>query len=125
MRAGASRGTPRASRSGVATGASSTASRAGGNVALSEKQWQQTVADYAKLRGWHLYHSYDSRRSEPGFPDLVLLRGRRQVVAELKTDAAPGPTPDQQKWLQAFADVGAEVHVWRPRDLQLVLSVLA
>ena len=51
---------------------------------MSEAQFQKIVEGYAKVMGWLYYHTQDSRRSQPGFPDLVMLRGDRQVVAELK-----------------------------------------
>lgn len=92
--------------------------------ALTEKQWQQQLVDLATIRGWLLYHTHDSRRSAAGFPDLVLLRGPRLVVAELKTDSAPGPTEAQRRWLQAFAATGAETYLWRPRDLREAQAVL-
>ena len=52
---------------------------------MSEKDWQQAVIDYARLRGYLVYHTHDSRRSEPGFPDLICLRAGRLVVMELKS----------------------------------------
>jgi len=83
---------------------------------LSERDWQRRVVDYATWCGWLSYHTHDSRRSEPGFPDLVLLRRDRCVVAELKSDVGKVTTA-QQRWLDAFAVVpGLEVHVWRPAD---------
>jgi hypothetical protein len=95
-----------------------------GPQALTEKAWQSRVVDYARLRGWQSYHTYDSRRSEPGFPDLVLVREGRCVVAELKRDDGR-VTSAQQRWLSAFRSVRAvEVHVWRPVDWSQVQAVL-
>ena len=37
---------------------------------LNEKKFQSQVVRIAKVFGWLCYHTYDSRRSEPGFPDL-------------------------------------------------------
>lgn len=85
----------------------------------TEAQWQQTVVELAKLCGWLVYHTYDSRRSEPGFPDLVLVREQRLVFAELKTDRGR-IRPEQQEWLERLHETGAEVYVWRPRDFELV-----
>lgn len=48
----------------------------------------QSVVDAARLNGWLVYHTHDSRRSAEGFPDLVMLRLSRMVVAELKTPTA-------------------------------------
>jgi hypothetical protein len=51
---------------------------------LTERDWQRTVIDYAKLRGWQLrYYTQHSLGSEPGFPDWVLCR-ERVVFVELK-----------------------------------------
>ena len=39
----------------------------------TEDQWQSAVIEYARLMGWLVYHTHDSRHSEKGFPDLVLV----------------------------------------------------
>jgi hypothetical protein len=82
---------------------------------MTEKQLQDAVLAMARHLGWRCYHTYDSRRSDAGFPDLVLVRGRRLLVAELKRDGL-GPGEHQQRWLTALADTPAEVHVWRPAN---------
>lgn len=83
---------------------------------MSEKQLQDAVAGFAFVCGWRRYHTFDSRRSEPGFPDLVLVRAGRLVAAELKA-AAGRVTASQQAWLDDLALVpGVEVFVWRPDD---------
>jgi hypothetical protein len=82
---------------------------------LTEQQFQAQVVALARIRGWLEYHTYDSRRSTPGFPDLVLVRPGRVVWAELKTDAGK-LTAAQAAWLQALRDAGQEVHVWRPAN---------
>ena len=91
---------------------------------ISERDWQQRILDLARLRRWIGYHTHDSRRSSPGFPDLVLLRDRRCVVAELKSQRGQLTKP-QNDWLEAFALVPSiEVHVWRPSDWPAVMEVL-
>ena len=52
---------------------------------LSEKEFQHQVCQLARLCGWRIYHVHFSQRSEPGFPDLVLVR-ERVVYAELKSE---------------------------------------
>ena len=52
--------------------------------AISEKEFMAQVIQLAQLCGWRLYHTHNSQRSVGGFPDLLLLRGRSLVVAELK-----------------------------------------
>ena len=91
---------------------------------MTERAWLGRVRDLAQLHRWRTYHTHDSRRSEPGFPDLVLVRGPRLVVAELKT-AAGRVTPDQRAWLDALHGCGPpEVHLWRPDDWPTVLATL-
>ena len=84
---------------------------------MSEKDLLQSVRDLAALRGWLAYHTFDSRRSEPGFPDVVLAhRSRGVVFVELKSEGGQ-LTPPQALWLATLAAAGAEVMVVRPRDL--------
>jgi hypothetical protein len=90
---------------------------------ITEKQWQANVETIARLHGWMAYHTFDSRKSSPGFPDLVMLRGPRLVVAELKTERGRVGLA-QRRWLDAFRRSGAEVFVWRPSDIQAVERVL-
>ncbi len=59
-----------------------------------------------------------------GFPDTLLLRGNRLVVAELKSDTG-GIAAEQQDWLDAFAAIEVvTVHLWRPGDLQTIADIL-
>lgn len=90
----------------------------------SEKEWQAEVLKAAKLGGWWLqYHTYDSRRSASGFPDLVLVRAPELVVAELKT-LKGRVQKGQQEWLDGLTACGVETHVWRPSDLDEVYARL-
>ena len=71
-----------------------------------------------------IYHTYESRRSQPGFPDLVAIRGRRLLALELKRADAK-PTEDQYRWLQAFAMVpGVEAYVVRPKDMDELTAIV-
>ena len=91
---------------------------------ISEKSFQQLVIDYAKLKGWTVYHTFNSRKSTPGYPDLSMVRGARHVVAELKSEHGR-LTPDQRRWLEAFQHTSTEVYLWRPSawpDIERVLS---
>lgn len=89
-----------------------------------EKDWQAEVVKAAKLGGWWLqYHTYNSKRSAKGFPDLVLVRAPELVVAELKTLRGK-VSAEQQEWLDNLARCGVEVYVWRPSDLGEVYARL-
>lgn len=82
---------------------------------MTERQLQEHVVALAKQLGWMVYHTYDSRRSQPGFPDLVLVRG---VVLYRELKAVNGVlSPEQKAWLQCLRVAGADAGVWRPWHL--------
>lgn len=62
------------------------------------------------------YHTFDSRRSEPGFPDVVLV-GTRVLWRELKGERN-GLTWAQAQWGRHLKAAGQDWAVWRPRDLR-------
>lgn len=89
---------------------------------ISEKALMQAVIDLARLLQYDLYHTHDSRRSAPGFPDLLMAskRGRigqpnRLIVAELKTERGR-LSPQQAEWLKLFEACGVPAYVLRPSD---------
>lgn len=88
-------------------------------MALSEKAWQEQVVELATLYRWAHFHPFDMRRSDAGWPDLVLVRPPELVFVELKTDKGR-LRPGQRTWLALLEACGAEVHVWRPRDFDAV-----
>ena len=91
----------------------------------SEKEFQGQVLDLARLSSWLCYHTHDSRRSAPGFPDLVLVRPPRLVFAELKSEEGR-IKPEQKVWLEALSNCteAPESHLWRPRNLEEVQQIL-
>lgn len=92
----------------------------------TEAVFQSHVTTFAKQMGWMVYHTHNSQRSEPGFPDLVMIRPPRVVVAELKRVTGK-VTPDQEKWLAAFRRIEHlkdSVFVWRPTDWPAIETVL-
>ena len=108
----------------------------------TEKQFQAAVVQFAKLRKWKGYHTYDSRKSAAGFPDLCMVRGSRIVFAELKSEAGK-KTAAQDVWLLSLFNaasaintrihggvdpgvgVGVSVHLWRPSDWLKIEKALA
>ena len=80
---------------------------------LNEKKFQSQVVRIAKVFGWLCYHTYDSRRSEPGFPDLVLVRDKVVMFRELKTDKGRLTTA-QKHWGDKLTESGSDYAVWRP-----------
>ena len=107
----------------------------------SEAAFQQQVLNLAGYYGWRSYHTHDSRRSQAGFPDLVLVRGPELIFAELKTDTGR-VRPEQQEWIAALQAISTElvvdleqldhdshacvdVYLWRPRDFDELHARLA
>lgn len=91
---------------------------------ILEKDWQRQVRQLAKTLGYHVqYHTFDSRRSDTGFPDLVLAKKGRLVFLELKREKGR-VTEAQAAWIRALKDANAEVYVCRPRHLQQLAAVL-
>lgn len=101
----------------------------------TEEQFQQAVIQYAQLMGWRVYHTRNSKGSEPGFPDLFCVRAHfapngicesaECVIAELKSGAKV--TKDQQWWLAALDSLAINVrtYLWRPDDWPEINRVLA
>ena len=121
---------------------------------ISEKDFQQQVKDLARMLGWKTYHTYDSRRSDPDFPDLVMAR--RRPIVDVMRMCLPGtclvtppmecvciekvietrvivaelkaegknPTPGQQQWLDFFKEIGVETYVWCPSDWETAQGLL-
>lgn len=51
---------------------------------MTEEELLQNIRKSASLLGWLTYHTRDSRRSDSGFPDLVLTHSGRIEFWELK-----------------------------------------
>lgn len=85
---------------------------------MTEAQLQDAIVTTARLLGWLVYHTFDSRHSAAGFPDLVLVRGTALIFAELKSETGR-LSAEQDAWLAALQDTRRViVAVWLPRDWQ-------
>lgn len=102
---------------------------------MLEEPFQKLIIDLAHTLGWLVHHARpaptrrrDARgrekwvtpiQGDPGFPDLVLARRGRVIIAELKR-RGQSPTAKQRAWLEQLGlekgipDV--ELYVWRPAD---------
>lgn len=100
-------------------------SRAVMDAALTEANFQAQIVELAKAKNWMCYHTHDSRRSEPGFPDLVLVRGPTALFLEVKAEKGHA-TPQQLIWIAAFDKV-RRVHaaVVKPSHWDEIANVLA
>jgi hypothetical protein len=83
--------------------------------AVSERELQQCVIRLAALLGWSHFHPYDSRRSNPGWPDLAIWRPGRFLLRELKS-ARGRVSRDQQVVIAGLEAAGVDVGVWWPVD---------
>jgi hypothetical protein len=102
--------------------------------AESENGFQAQVEQLAKLYGWRVAHFRPARTARgwrtpvsgdgAGWPDLILVRGRRIVAAELKGDGGK-LRPEQAAWLAALAEAGVECHTWRPAAWDEIVATLA
>lgn len=97
---------------------------------MTEAEFQQRVIDTARLYGWRVAHHRPARtkhgwrtptQGDPGFPDLVLARGGKVILAELKSTAGR-LRPDQTEWLQ---QCGTHARKWSPKDWPDVLHELS
>jgi hypothetical protein len=96
----------------------------GVSVTITEKDLTAYVRDLAKAFGWRRYHTWLSKHSPAGFPDEVLLRGPRLVVAELKSSRGY-ITDTQAAWLEAWRQIPcAEVYLWTPSEMDEIARVL-
>ena len=89
----------------------------------TEKAFQSAVRDYARLRGWRCYCVWDSRNSPKGWPDLVLLRPPRLVVAELKSTRGR-LTKEQRETLNMLVACGVESYAWWPESWSIIEKTL-
>lgn len=80
---------------------------------MTERQFLDAVRDACRWARLLCYHTHDSRRSEPGFPDLVVVGPSGLLFRELKSERGR-LTADQRQWLERLTEAGADASVWRP-----------
>lgn len=83
---------------------------------MSEADLQTAVLELCRHHGVLVYHTHDSRRSQPGFPDLVIAGSRGVLFRELKSDQGK-LTADQVQWATTLG-LTANWGLWRPPDLR-------
>ncbi len=101
----------------------------------TEEEYTQTIIEYARLNHWLVYHTWNSRLSEPGFPDLVMIR-EFAVIAEIKSENGrlskarwnkkhTRLLPGQDDWQAALISCSGVVYkLWRPSDWEDVVATL-
>ena len=86
-------------------------------VPVLESVFQANVVAAFRQCGWMVFHAYDSRKSQEGFPDLVAVNACTLIYAELKGNprGVPGGLSSEQiLWLDELATAGASCYVWWP-----------
>ncbi len=101
---------------------------------LSEAEFSRQVTDLAMVLGWEWAHFRPAQTARgwrtpvsgtigAGFPDLVLLRQRSVIVAELKREGAK-PTAEQERALALFRAAGVAAYLWHPSDFDQIAELL-
>lgn len=100
---------------------------------FTEHDFTNQVLQLAKLYGWRSAHFRPARTAKgwrtavsgdgKGFPDLILVKGQRLIVAELKM-ARGKWTIEQMDWMKAFENAGVKVFCWRPDDFEEIKKIL-
>ncbi len=80
---------------------------------MTERELLDAVREACRWSALLVYHTHDSRRSEPGFPDLVVVGPHGVIFRELKAFSGR-LTADQRRWLDRLTEAGADADVWRP-----------
>jgi len=103
-----------------------------GEGGMTEREFERTVLETLRLFGWRFTHFRAARTSkgwrtplsgDPGFPDIVAVRGKRILYIELKAERGR-LSDDQGRWLAALGLAGADVHCWRPSDWPVIEETL-
>lgn len=84
------------------------------DFSISEKNFTTRVKGIFRAAGWLTYHTWNSKHSDAGFPDLICVKDERIVAIELKV-GRNRPTGHQRRWLEALARAGIETYVMWPR----------
>jgi hypothetical protein len=99
---------------------------------MLERDIQESIRQAAKDFGWSslgggfFYHTWNSQKSEKGFPDIVMSNGSHLIVAEVKRNKPHGKvTPEQRAILDILSEHIPLTFLWREDDLQEAYEVLA
>lgn len=94
---------------------------------MREDEFQRAVLDLAKLHRLHVAHFRAAMTGKgrwvtpvgadgKGYPDLTIVGAGGVIWRELKADQGR-LSAEQKLWIQRLVEAGADVAVWRPRDL--------
>ena len=84
-------------------------------AAMTEADLERAVRRLLDGLGLFGFHPYDSRRSQPGWPDWAII-GRKVLYRELKSEHGR-LTSEQRTVGYLLTAAGQDWAVWRPSDL--------
>lgn len=82
---------------------------------MLEAELDAEIVTRIKAYGLWSYHTHRSDRSEPGFPDRVIV-GTAVIYRELKKQDNYA-TAEQRRVMDLLRKAGQDVDVWKPADL--------
>jgi len=93
------------------------------NNRMSEAEFQKRVVEYATRHFWLVWWTPISKRTNPGEPDLRMLRPPRYVLAELKSQTGR-IRPEQAIALEYATQSNIENYLWRPSNWNEIIEIL-
>lgn len=99
---------------------------------IPERVFTAQIIQLAKAFGWRVNHQRPAMTKQgwrtaisgdAGFPDLVMLRSGRAIMAELKS-AKGKLTMEQEVWLEWAKNANLEAYCWRPSDIDQIEKIL-
>ena len=100
---------------------------------MTEELFLDWIIEEAHRTGWLVAHFRPAKTKKgwrtavsadgAGFPDLIMVRRKRLIVAEVKS-ALGKVSKEQYDWLEAFGKTKAEVFCWTPRGKETILEIL-
>lgn len=103
-------------------------------LTLTERDFQRQITDLAELRGWEWFHVRSARTLDSwrtpgsgtmaqGWPDLVLVKGKRIIFMEVKGSGGR-LSAHQERIMGVLGDVAEFYAVW-PTDWAFIERELA
>ncbi len=94
---------------------------------------QQNTIELFRRLGWLVYHTHNSRNSEPGMLDLILVKAPRIIFAEIKSQKGKLTKsklnkhgrlmPGQEDWFEQLQGCPVESYIWRPSDWENIVKI--
>lgn len=102
---------------------------------LKEEEFMKQVMELAKKTGWRRCHFRPAMAASgrwltagqgdwKGFPDLIMVRGKKLIFVELKTNE--GELSDKQiDWMADLFLAGADCRLWSPMCWEEITETLS